>query len=153
MDDARRNAARNGIRNAEFLSGDLERIAGTLGQRLPRPDVVVVDPARAGLSSGVRDFLAASGARRVVYVRCDWCTRVFRAVAAAVRGERCVRVPLAVATRQRKRETCATCAGGSRGGRTVSHGCNHWTCSHRHPTWRWWLLSRGHRVRISGAHA
>jgi len=69
--DARRNAAANGIANAEFVCGDLESLAADLGARYPRPDVVVVDPARAGLSGGVRAFLRGCGARRVVYVSCD----------------------------------------------------------------------------------
>jgi hypothetical protein len=81
VDDARRNAARNRVPNASFLLADLESGAGVLGDRarVPRPDVVVLDPARAGLSPGVLAFLlrrsTKSGPpRRVVYVSCDPAT-------------------------------------------------------------------------------
>lgn len=49
---------------------------GGVGARLPAPDVVVVDPARPGLSPGVVAFLRRSGARRVVYVSCNPATQV-----------------------------------------------------------------------------
>lgn len=71
--DAERNAARNGIANATFLQGDLQKLQ--LEGRLPRPDVVVVDPARPGLSPLVIDYLRRCGARRVVYVSCNAATQ------------------------------------------------------------------------------
>jgi hypothetical protein len=40
------------------------------------PDVIIVDPARAGLSGAVRSYLVASSARRVVYVSCNPATQV-----------------------------------------------------------------------------
>lgn len=44
--------------------------------RMLQPDVVVVDPARAGLSQAVVSFLQGCGARRVVYVSCNPATQV-----------------------------------------------------------------------------
>lgn len=41
------------------------------------PDVIIVDPARAGLSRAVRSYLLASSARRVVYVSCNPATQVW----------------------------------------------------------------------------
>lgn len=40
--DAGRNAERNGAANARFVLGDLDALAGKLGQNLPQPDVVIV---------------------------------------------------------------------------------------------------------------
>lgn len=75
VQDARRNAARNSITNAEFLQGDLDCISSTLRRQLPPPDVVVVDPARPGLSADVIDYLRVTEARRVVYVSCNPATQ------------------------------------------------------------------------------
>lgn len=55
------------------LQGDLHRLQ--LAGRLPRPDVVVVDPARPGLSALVIDYLRGCGARRLVYVSCNAATQ------------------------------------------------------------------------------
>ena len=78
VEDARRNAAAAGIDNARFVAGDVLETASAAGLAAlgaPAPDVVVVDPPRAGLHPGVRAFLverAASGAgRRLVYVSCN----------------------------------------------------------------------------------
>lgn len=67
--DARRNAAQNGIAHAEFHAGDVLELlrAG----EVPRADVLVVDPPRAGLHPRVLPLLAATGARRIVYVSCN----------------------------------------------------------------------------------
>lgn len=74
--DAKRNAAANRITNATFRQGDLERVCWDMrrsvgSHSIPRPDVVIVDPARAGLGQSVVDFLRDCGARRVVYVSCN----------------------------------------------------------------------------------
>ena len=49
--DARENAARNGIENAEFFCGDAGEAALSLEKQGIRPDVVVVDPPRKGLNA------------------------------------------------------------------------------------------------------
>jgi len=74
--DARRNAERNGIANAHFHEGDLEKMAARLAADVPRPDVIITDPARAGMSPAVIAFIRASGARRLVYVSCDVTTQM-----------------------------------------------------------------------------
>ncbi len=42
---------------------------------MPRPDVVVVDPARPGLSPAVITYLRSCGCRRLVYVSCNASTQ------------------------------------------------------------------------------
>jgi tRNA/tmRNA/rRNA uracil-C5-methylase (TrmA/RlmC/RlmD family) len=61
-----------GFPQAEVWEGDVdaEGLAGLLGE-LGRPDVVVLDPPRAGAGQAVSRMLAGTGARAVVYVACD----------------------------------------------------------------------------------
>ena len=72
--DARENARRNGIENAEFFCGDAGETAAHLAAEGLRPDVVVVDPPRKGLGEGVVETIASMGPQRVVYVSCDPAT-------------------------------------------------------------------------------
>jgi len=72
--DARRNAEANGAANVQLLEGDvLALLDGLLGAEptLPRPDVCVVDPPRAGLHPRVPPRLLELGARRLVMVSCN----------------------------------------------------------------------------------
>jgi len=71
--DARANAERNAIENVAFLQGESEKVLRE-DRQLERPDVVVVDPPRAGLHPDVRRALADSGASRIVYVSCNPAT-------------------------------------------------------------------------------
>ena len=72
--DARENAERNGIENAEFFCGDAADIAVKLEREGLRPDVITVDPPRKGLAPEVIASVAGMGPKRVVYVSCDPAT-------------------------------------------------------------------------------
>ena len=72
--DARENAARNQIENAEFFCGDAGEAALALEKQGIRPDVVVVDPPRKGLNAHAIEALARFAPRRIVYVSCDPAT-------------------------------------------------------------------------------
>ena len=74
IEDARENAARNGIENAEFFCGDAADIAAKLEAEGLRPDVITVDPPRKGLAPEVIASVAGMGPKRVVYVSCDPAT-------------------------------------------------------------------------------
>ena len=74
IDDARENAVRNGIKNAEFFCGDASDVAKKLAQEHLRPDVITVDPPRKGLAPDVVESIAAMQPERVVYVSCDSAT-------------------------------------------------------------------------------
>jgi 23S rRNA (uracil1939-C5)-methyltransferase len=69
--DAIENARRNGITNAHFYAGDVRRAMRPLVEEAGRPDVVVVDPPRAGLSQKIVRRIAETEAERVVYVSCN----------------------------------------------------------------------------------
>jgi 23S rRNA (uracil1939-C5)-methyltransferase len=65
------NAALNAIGNAAFFAGDVGRSLEELQARSGDPDVVVVDPPRAGLSGRAIRQLGRLGAKRIVYVSCN----------------------------------------------------------------------------------
>jgi 23S rRNA (uracil1939-C5)-methyltransferase len=65
------NAELNGIGNAAFFAGNVGDALQELRDRAGDPDVVVVDPPRAGLAGKALRRLGEIGARRVVYVSCN----------------------------------------------------------------------------------
>ena len=74
VEDARDNAKRNGIENAEFFCGDAGAAALELEKQGIIPDVVVVDPPRKGLNADTIEALHRMQPRRIVYVSCDPAT-------------------------------------------------------------------------------
>ena len=72
--DAKENAARNNIENAEFFCGDAGKAALELEKQGIRPDVAVVDPPRKGLNADTIEALSKMQPRRIVYVSCDPAT-------------------------------------------------------------------------------
>ncbi|MCL2080594.1 MAG: 23S rRNA (uracil(1939)-C(5))-methyltransferase RlmD [Oscillospiraceae bacterium] len=65
---ARRNAVRSGAGNVEFILGD----AGAV--KLPRTEVVTVDPPRSGMDLAAVEAVAAAEPERIIYVSCDPAT-------------------------------------------------------------------------------
>ncbi|HTR97702.1 MAG TPA: 23S rRNA (uracil(1939)-C(5))-methyltransferase RlmD [Candidatus Acidoferrales bacterium] len=78
VERARRNATRNGLANARFVCGDARQVLRewARGERegAVRPDVVVVDPPRAGLHPRVVARCVELSPRRIVYVSCNPAT-------------------------------------------------------------------------------
>ena len=74
VQDAKENALRNGIDNAEFFCGDAGKAALELEAKGIIPDVVVVDPPRKGLNADAIEAMAKMAPRRIVYVSCDPAT-------------------------------------------------------------------------------
>jgi 23S rRNA (uracil1939-C5)-methyltransferase len=68
---ARANAERNGVANAEFVVGDVARSVRPLLERVPKPDVVFVDPPRSGLTPKAVRRVLELGPERLVYVSCN----------------------------------------------------------------------------------
>src|SRR4051794_27458751 len=69
--DAIANARLNGVDNARFYAGDLRTAMRPLVEEAGRPDVVVVDPPRAGLSQKIVRRILESQPERIVYVSCN----------------------------------------------------------------------------------
>jgi 23S rRNA (uracil1939-C5)-methyltransferase len=76
VEDARENAALNGIGHAAFFPGDVTDICqdaffDTQGQ----PDVIITDPPRAGMSGPLAEKILEIAAPTVVYVSCNPATQ------------------------------------------------------------------------------
>jgi 23S rRNA (uracil1939-C5)-methyltransferase len=69
--DAIANARLNEIDNVQFFAGDVRLALRELVERAGRPDVLVVDPPRAGLSAKVVRRVIEASPKRIVYVSCN----------------------------------------------------------------------------------
>lgn len=73
--DAKENAKRNGVENAEFRCGAAEDVLPELVDNGLRPDVIVIDPPRKGCEENVIMAIAKAQPQRVVYVSCNPATQ------------------------------------------------------------------------------
>ena len=97
VENARQNAARNGIENARFLCADAAEAAKQLEQEGVKPDVIILDPPRKGCDESLIQTVAAMAPDRVVYVSCDPATLARdckRFAALGYKAERAVAVDL-----------------------------------------------------------
>ncbi|XP_058068412.1 uncharacterized protein LOC131217482 isoform X2 [Magnolia sinica] len=74
ISDARRNAEKNGIHNATFIQGDLNKINENFGNEFPQPDIVIADPNRPGMHMKLIKYLLKLRAPRIIYVSCNPAT-------------------------------------------------------------------------------
>ena len=90
--DAIENARLNEIDNARFFAGDVRLALRELVDRAGRPDVVVIDPPRAGLSQKVVRRVIEAAPQRIVYVSCNPTTLAPNAAQLVEAGYRLERV-------------------------------------------------------------
>jgi 23S rRNA (uracil1939-C5)-methyltransferase len=90
--DAIAAAKRNDITNAHFFAGDARLALRELVERAGKPDVVVVDPPRAGLSQKVVRRIIEASPKRIVYVSCNPTTLAPNAAQFVEAGWRLVKV-------------------------------------------------------------
>lgn len=69
--DAIATAQRNGVQGARFYAGDARLTLRELVEKAGRPDVLIVDPPRAGLSQKVVRRIIECAPKRIVYVSCN----------------------------------------------------------------------------------
>ena len=74
IENAKENAARNGVENVSFICADAGQAAMMLAERGERPDVLTVDPPRKGLDEQAVEAIARMQPPKVVYVSCDPAT-------------------------------------------------------------------------------
>ncbi|MBP5365902.1 MAG: 23S rRNA (uracil(1939)-C(5))-methyltransferase RlmD [Bacteroidales bacterium] len=76
IEDAKVNSAINGIENTEFFAGDMKDVLTmSFIEQHGTPDVMIVDPPRAGMHSDVIDTILLASPRRIVYVSCNSATQ------------------------------------------------------------------------------
>jgi 23S rRNA (uracil1939-C5)-methyltransferase len=90
--DAIENARLNDVLNARFYAGDIRLAMRELVEQAGRPDVVVVDPPRAGLSAKVVRRILEASPSRIVYVSCNPTTLAPNAAQMVEAGYRLARV-------------------------------------------------------------
>lgn len=90
--DAIANARLNEISNVRFFAGDVRLALRELVTEAGRPDVLVVDPPRAGLSQKVVRRIIEAGPKRIVYVSCNPTTLAPNAAQLVEAGYELVRV-------------------------------------------------------------
>ena len=75
--DAEENARRNGIENAQFFSGDVGKVWTRLLSEptYQKPDVVIVDPPRAGLDERAIHQVGVFRPKKIIYVSCNPLTQ------------------------------------------------------------------------------
>ncbi|MBU1151926.1 23S rRNA (uracil(1939)-C(5))-methyltransferase RlmD [Patescibacteria group bacterium] len=68
---ARENASKNAVFNIDFFVGDVDKVLHNLRER---PDLIIVDPPRAGIAKKVVAKLSEFGANEIIYVSCNPAT-------------------------------------------------------------------------------
>lgn len=75
--DAKQNAEINNIHNVDFYQGDVKKVLATLkeGKEFNYPDVVIVDPPRAGLEEEALSQVLSLNPKKIVYISCNPLTQ------------------------------------------------------------------------------
>ena len=76
IEDAKVNSAINGIDNTVFYAGDMKKVLDNdFIAHNGRPDVIILDPPRAGVDEPVIDVILNAAPKRIVYVSCNPATQ------------------------------------------------------------------------------
>ncbi|MBP3356655.1 MAG: 23S rRNA (uracil(1939)-C(5))-methyltransferase RlmD [Rikenellaceae bacterium] len=76
IEDAKVNSAINGITNTVFYAGDMKNVLDdAFVERNGRPDVIILDPPRAGVDARVIEVILRAAPQRIVYVSCNPATQ------------------------------------------------------------------------------
>ena len=71
IEDAKKNAARHGIKHTKYVTGKAEVVLPKWVKEGWTPDVVIVDPPRTGLDGQLLDTILKVKPKKVVYVSCN----------------------------------------------------------------------------------
>lgn len=69
--DGRTNVELNNFNNIDFEEGDVEKVLPELIKRKLKPDCIVLDPPRKGVSESVIDSVLQLAPRKIVYMSCN----------------------------------------------------------------------------------
>ena len=73
VEAAKENAKLNGLDNCEFIAGD---VAETIKKVKVKPDIIILDPPRSGVSPKALDYVIKFNAKEIIYVSCNPKTMV-----------------------------------------------------------------------------
>ena len=68
MESAKANAAANGLDNCTFIAGDVFKVMGAMEDK---PEVIVLDPPRAGVQIKALEKIAGYGVPEILYISCN----------------------------------------------------------------------------------
>ncbi len=74
VENAKANAKRNNVKNAEFICGDAGKISKVLADRGVSPDVIIVDPPRKGCDGNTLNAMLRMSPKKIVYISCNHAT-------------------------------------------------------------------------------
>ena len=86
VENAKDNALRNGITNAEFHCGDAGEVFERLRRQGCKPDIIVIDPPRKGCSQETVEVIAAAAPEKIVMISCNPSTAARDAKLLSERG-------------------------------------------------------------------
>ena len=88
LENAEKNAQQNKITKVIFLKANLDTYfkTGQLPRRIPKPDVVIIDPPRAAMHPDMTNYLHKFKAKKIVYVSCNPTTQARDAKVLAEKG-------------------------------------------------------------------
>jgi len=88
LEDAEKNAEKNGVDNIFFLKSNLDTFfkSGQLSRKIPKPDIVILDPPRAGMHPDMTNYLHKLKAEKIIYVSCNPTTQARDAKILAEKG-------------------------------------------------------------------
>ena len=76
IEDAKINSAINGIDNTSFYAGDMKDVlSDKFVEQNGKPDVIILDPPRAGVDERVIEVILRAAPERIVYVSCNPATQ------------------------------------------------------------------------------
>ncbi len=90
--NAKKNAVNNGVANASFVAANARTGLGPLLEEAGKPDVITIDPPRAGLSAKIVRRLIECEAQRIVYISCNPTTLAPNAAQLVEAGYKLVKV-------------------------------------------------------------
>ena len=71
VEAAKKNAVMNGISNTQFIAGDVMKVlCGEIGENLPHPDLIILDPPREGVHPKALAKILSFGVQNIIYISC-----------------------------------------------------------------------------------
>jgi 23S rRNA (uracil1939-C5)-methyltransferase len=71
VEDARKNAEKNGVKDVEFICEDVRKGLKGLLEREEKVDIIILDPPRAGATKKIIERIIAFSPEKIIYVSCN----------------------------------------------------------------------------------